>query len=374
MKVATVGNKTHGATMHTCTKFLKDHPVELDLPGAIANIRRQGVPKRVYGFEHGIEPGVKAALCARFGLDEELDPAGAEYGLRREIRIHQFLGLEFLRAFPGGIAWPGLSSAMTEAPPAVGPIQSWRDFENYSWPSLRDVNWKDVEWYERNLPDNMALWSMTYLFQMVSNLCGFQPLCLMLYEDRALVKAVTERVGQFYTGFTEALCRFSRVGAVNVGDDMGHKSGMLIAPADLREIFIPWQRRIIAAAQARGKLGLFHCCGQVEAIMDDLIDTVRIDAKHSTQDVCEPMVRTWQRWGGRVALLGGVDIDFVTRSHPAQIERYTRDILATCGGHSGFALGLGNWVADSIPLDNYLAVTAAARSFEGPAGPRETGA
>jgi uroporphyrinogen decarboxylase len=344
-------------------KLLNDHRIELDLPGATANIRRQGSPKRVYGFEHGFEPGIKAAICARFGLDEGLDKAGPTYRLEREIRLYQFLGIEFMRVIPGGIVWPGLPAAMNKTPPAVGPIGSWHDFETYPWPSIRDVNWADVEWYERHLPDNLALWSMTYLFQMVSNLFGFEPLCLLLHEERELVKAVTERVGQFYLGFAKTLCQFGRVGAINIGDDMGHKSGTLIAPADLREIFMPWQRRIIAAAQTRGKLGLFHCCGRVETIMDDLINTVRIDAKHSTQDATEPIQQTWRHWGGRVTLLGGVDIDLVTRARSGEIERYTRAILETCATAGGFALGLGNWVADSIPLDNYLAVLAAARTF-----------
>ena len=35
--------------------------------------------------------------------------------------------------------------------------------------------------------------------------------------------------------------------------------------------------------------------------MDDLIDTVHIDAKHSTQDVVEPMAVSKRRWGDRVA-------------------------------------------------------------------------
>ena len=144
---------------------------------------------------------------------------------------------------------------------------------------------------------------------------------------------------------------------------MGHKTATLIAPDDIRELFIPWHQRIIAAAHAHGKLGLFHVCGQVEAIMDDLIDTVGIDAKHSTQDVIEPMAVTKQRWGDRVALLGGVDVDLITRTSPDRMRAYTRDILDACTPGGGFAFGVGNWVADSIPLENYLAMMAEARCY-----------
>lgn len=353
--------------------LLREHRVALDLPGAIANLRRQGTPKRVFGFEHGLEPGIKAALCERFGLDEGLDKTAADYRLQREIRIYQFLGLEFMRVFPTGIVWPGLPTAMTAAPPSVGPIRSWRDFEAYPWPSVRHVNWSEVEWYERHLPDHLALWTMTYLFQQVSNLLGFEPLCMWLYEDRDLVRAVADKVGALYVEFADRFCQYARAGAINVGDDMGHKSGLLVAPGDLREIFLPWQQRIIATAQRHGKLGLFHVCGKVDTIMEDLIERVGIDARHSTQDVIETIQRSKERWGRRVALLGGVDVDFVTRAQPAEVECYTRAILEACVPGGGFALGVGNWVADSIPLDNYLAIHVAARKFSARLRGKESG-
>ncbi len=335
----------------------------MDLDAAIANIRRQGAPRRVFLFEHGFEPGIKQELCMRFDLCAGLDERAADFALARDIRLHRFLGQEFIRVFPSGIVWQGLPISTTAAPPAHGPIRSWRDFETYPWPRLQDVDFTGIEWLERNLPDNMAMWAMTYLFQQVSNLLGFEPLCLLLYEDRELVRAVTEKVGNFYVEFTDRFCQYGRAGAINVGDDMGHKAGTFVAPGDLRDIFLPWHRRIIATAQGHGKLGFFHVCGQVEAIMDDLIDTVGIDAKHSTQDVVETIQRSKERWGRRVALLGGVDIDFITRAQPDQVRNYARLILDACAGDGGFALGLGNWVADSIPIENYLAVQAAAREY-----------
>ena len=137
---------------------------------------------------------------------------------------------------------------------------------------------------------------------------------------------------------------------------MGHKTGTLVKPDDLRELFIPWQKQLIEMAHAYGKLGLFHTCGQVEAVMEDLIEQVGIDARHSTQDTIEPVTVAKKRWGGRIGLLGGVDVDFITRRTPAQVRAYTRRIIETCAPSGGFALGVGNWVADSVPLDNYLAM------------------
>jgi uroporphyrinogen decarboxylase len=343
--------------------ILEDKPVLLDLNGAVANIRRQGTPERVFHFEHGFEEATKQALCARFHLCEDLRPGDGHFQLHRDIRIHQFLGIEWLRTFPRGIVWAGLPTDTTAAPPAVGPIRSWQDFQQYPWPMAEQVDFSDVEWLERNLPENMAFWAMSYLFQQVSNLIGFTPLCMMLYENRDLVRAVAEKVGSLYVQIQEVMCQFDRCGAINIGDDMGHKSATLIAPQDLHDLFVPWQQRIAEVAHRHGKLCVFHTCGQVAAIMDDLIDTVQIDAKHSTQDCVEPITVSKQRWGARTALLGGMDVDFITRAEPVQVRSYTRNILEACMPGGGFALGVGNWVADSIPLDNYLAMHEEARRF-----------
>ncbi len=344
-------------------KILKTTPPELDLKGAFANIRRNGTPKRVFLFEHGMEDGIKERLCRRFEICRGLDRGVPEFPLARDIRLHQFLGQEFIRAFAGNIVWKGLPQSTTQVPPSEGPISSWRDLETYPWPHLKDVDFSNIEWFENNLPENMAMWSMTYLFQQVSNLLGFERFCLLLHEDIELVKAVTARVGQFFLDYAEHFCEFTRSGAINIGDDMGHKSGTFVSPRHIREIFMPWHKRIISAARSRGKLGFFHVCGYTDTIMDDLIDYVCIDAKHSTQDAVEPVQQTKKRWGKRIALLGGVDIDFITRAQPRQVETYTQSILETCVEGGGFALGLGNWVPDSAPLGNYISVLATARRF-----------
>jgi len=337
--------------------------IQLDLPGALANLRRQKLPTRVFHFEHGVETPVKQALCDRFDLLAGVRSSDPHVHLIRDIRVNQFIGSEFLRAFPGGIVWPGLPASAQAPPPAVGPIQSWRDYEGYSWPKIEDVDWSDLAWYEKNLPDHLAMWVMTYLFQMISNLFGFEPMCLMLYEDRDLVRAVVEKVGTFYLNYVARLCQFSRLGAINVGDDMGHKTGTLVRPDDLRELFFPWHKKIVTQVKRSGKFAIFHTCGQVRDIMDDLIDDVGIDAKHSTQDVVEPVTETYTRYGRRVGILGGIDIDFVIRATPDEVRAYTRNILNHCQAAGGFALGLGNWVELAVPLDNYLAMLETARGY-----------
>lgn len=54
---------------------------------------------------------------------------------------------------------------------------------------------------------------------------------------------------------------------------------------------------------------IIHSCGYLDQVMDDLVDDVRIDARHSYEEVILPVTEAKRRYGDRVAILGGIDMD-----------------------------------------------------------------
>jgi len=64
----------------------------------------------------------------------------------------------------------------------------------------------------------------------------------------------------------------------------------------------------------------------------------------------------YERWGGRIAILGGIDVDFVCRSTPEQIRERSRAMLKRAQKRGGYALGTGNSVPEYVPDENYLAM------------------
>ncbi|NQU76820.1 MAG: uroporphyrinogen-III decarboxylase-like protein, partial [Planctomycetes bacterium] len=63
------------------------------------------------------------------------------------------------------------------------------------------------------------------------------------------------------------------------------------------------------------------------------------------------------------ALLGGVDVDLITRKDVRSVRTYTRNIIEHCVVGGGFALGVGNWVWDALPIENYIAMLDEAHTF-----------
>ena len=89
--------------------------------------------------------------------------------------------------------------------------------------------------------------------------------------------------------------------------------------------------------------------------MKDLIEYVKIDALHSFEENCCPITEYKRKYGEKIALLGGVDMDKLGRMSESDLREYVRSILEVCMP-GRYALGSGNGIANYIPVKNYLAM------------------
>ena len=101
-------------------------------------------------------------------------------------------------------------------------------------------------------------------------------------------------------------------------------------------------------------------CGNIEAVMDEMIDETGYDAKHSFEDEIIPIEEYYEKWQDRIALLGGIDVDFLSRATPEQVFERSRAMVERSRDRGGYALGSGNSIPDYVPVENYHAMLKAA--------------
>ncbi len=240
---------------------------------------------------------------------------------------------------------------------AGGPISGWEDFERYPWPDFADIDFRPLEYAGEAMVEGMKVVGMTGgIFEHTSWLFGYQNFCYAIHDQPELVKAVFDRVGELWAAAFGGMASMEAVGAVCMGDDMGFKTGPLVAPEALRKFCLPWHKKCVEAAHAYGKPFILHSCGDVSAIMEDLIEYAGIDAKHSFEDVIMPVTEAKRQWGARVALVGGVDVDVLARRDEQYVRDYTRKIIIECAPGGGYALGSGNSVTNYCKAENVLAM------------------
>ncbi len=360
---------------------LLEKKVTPDVEGLLSVIRRTAVPKRVYNIELFLDDEIKDQACQYFGLDKDIDKNSPFASLQRDIILHSFLGYDVFRVslikgkqvfmFNRLLAADTTSVEGQKRPEREwcdehsGPIQNWEDFENYRWPDKSEIDLSALEWLEKNLPANMGVFDLTaHILEVTTWLLGYETMCMKMYDAPDLIDAIFKKVGQFYVDYTKVMCDFSCMKLIWGSDDMGFRTSTLFSPDFLRQKVFPWHKRCAAISHANGRPYLLHCCGQGKEIMDDLIDDVGIDAKHSFEDVILPVSEAKTLYGQKIALLGGIDMDFLCRADHETIRKRVRATLEVCMANGGYCLGSGNTVANYIPLENYLVMLDEGRRFE----------
>lgn len=343
--------------------FQNDYRHMLDV---LANRR----PARLPVYEHIISPVImEQILDVQFASLIEGGPADQQEYFRQYCRFFQEMTYDTV-SFEVTITdlLPDHGAIFGGRP---GPIQTRTDFENYPWDELPARYWAvaapQFEALLACMPPGMsALGGVgNGVFEISEDLVGFEPLAYMMADDPDLLADLYVKIGdlmvEIWTLFLEryadgfAICRF--------GDDLGFKTSTLVSPTTIRQHILPQYKRVIDLIKGADKPFLWHSCGKIFAIMDDVI-ALGIDAKHSNEDNIAPFDRWISLYGDRIGLLGGIDVDLLCLKTPAEImddvyDKATR-FRATA---EGYALGSGNSIPDYVPLEGYLAMIEAAQKI-----------
>ena len=348
--------------------------------GLLDNLMRKGTADRVYNIELGIDGQIKEAIAKRFGLMDGLSPNDPHYDQKLQIAVHRFCGYEYVRSGLVDVDLPLIhhkaeDTAELKKPNGrsfidehKGPITNWEQFEKYPWadPNTPSAT-RELEWYSENLPEDMCIAGglVGHFCEFLCWLMGYETLCYSLYDQRDLVAAIAQKLSEFYRVVTRRILQFERVKFIWGADDMGFKGGTLISPDDLRKFALGGHKEAAKMVHEARRPYLLHSCGNLAEIMDDLVDDVRIDAKHSYEDTIEDIRDSKPTYGKKISLLGGIDVDFLCRSDEAAIRQRVRDTLDVCTPGGGYCLGTGNSVANYIPVDNYLIMLDEGRLYGG---------
>jgi len=358
------------------------HPFSVEITpnweGFLRCLRREGTPRRVHFIELLIDEEIKATVAEQFALMDGIAADDPHYRLQREWRVQRLLGYDYVRwgVDDVGIRIDRLTAADTAdltraggrryVAEHCGPITNWEQFEAYPWPDPDRLTTRQLQWFQENLPEDMCIVGSSgfaHFAEYLTWLMGYETLCYALFDQRDLVAAIARRLLELYEVVVQRMLQFDRVKVIWGSDDMGFRGGTLISPADLREFVLPGHRAMARASHAAGRPYLLHSCGNLEAIMDDLLDDVEIDALHSFEDTIKTVEQTKEKYGDRIAVLGGIDVDFLCRSDEGAVRRRTRRTLEQCHRGGGYCLGTGNSVTNYIPLENYLAMLDEGRRF-----------
>lgn len=319
---------------------------------------RREEPDRPVLFEFCINDTLAEIMLA------ERWPAARDlhWTLRQSLAMRR-AGYDYLITTPSdfGFPVPARERARSVGMHGDGVVADRAGFDAYDWPDPDAFDPGRLDDAAALLPDGagLVLFGCGGVLENALKLMGYEAMCMATMDDPQLLGDVFEAVGSRLVRYFRRAVDHPAVGAVFSTDDWGFKTQPMLSPDQIRRYVFPWHRGIVEAAHAAGVPAILHSCGNLETLMDGVIDELGYDGKHSYEDAILPVEDAWDRFGERIAIVGGIDVDFLCRESPEAVHDRCRALLEKTGSR-GYILGTGNSVPEYIPHESYFAMVAAA--------------
>jgi uroporphyrinogen decarboxylase len=238
-------------------------------------------------------------------------------------------------------------------------------FKKYPWQNPEDSDYSQLKKADDMLPEGMKLivCGPCGVLENAIALVGYERLCMLSFDNPKLAGDIFNAIGDRLVKYYKICASYESVGALISNDDWGFKTQTMLSPADMRKYVLPWHKKIVDVIHNAGKPAILHSCGKLDEVMDDIIK-IGYDAKHSYEDIIEPVENFYSRMSGKIAVVGGLDLNFVINSSEQQIAKRAKDMLKLSEKKGGYALGTGNSVPDYVPDEKYFAMINVVRKAE----------
>jgi len=190
---------------------------------------------------------------------------------------------------------------------------------------------------------------------------GLEAFSYFLYDCEDLIVEQLERNTVEVCRWAESLPEDDPFEMVFIGEDIAFRSGPMIDPEWTRKYYFPRLRRVTDAFHTCGKKVLFHSDGNLNLIMDDLVEA-GVDAIHPVEVLAGMNLADLHRRYPKLVFAGGIDTSqLLPFGKPQQIrDAVVRAIEDTEGQ---ILVGSSSEVHNLVPLENFLALRETAMSY-----------
>ena len=269
-------------------------------------------------------------------------------------------GMEWIDEW--GTSW-GHAAGGVGATPVACPLADWNQLDEYLATRLPNTSAHGRFDTARALlePHRTSRYCVGLvhlaLFERLHSLRGMERVFLDLSEHETEVRRLLDALVAY---LLEVIRVWGAMGAdaVFVTDDWGSQTALMISPTMWRALFKSYYREVVAEAHKLGMDFILHSCGNVTAIVEDLIE-IGVDVLDPIQPGAMDAEEIGRRFGGRIAFAGAVDVQqLLVNGTPAQVRGEIRRIIETLGAPFGNALLIGpaNVLTPDVPLANLRAM------------------
>jgi uroporphyrinogen decarboxylase len=214
-------------------------------------------------------------------------------------------------------------------------------------------SYRDVRQYcqRHNL---FFVWAGLNVFELMHPMCGHENMLMGMALDPDWVKDMCAVYAELTLNLQEML--FAEEGLPDgmfYYEDMGFKGKPFMSPAMYKEILFPAHKRTFDFARQRKLPVIVHSCGYVEPLVEGLIEAGMNCLQAMEVKAGMDLVHLKQRFGGRIALFGGMDIRALETNNLTRVKAELDAKLPAAMAEGGYILHTDHSVSPRIEYATY---------------------
>jgi uroporphyrinogen decarboxylase len=337
----------------------------------------------------GIHPAAYTALKKALGLGEDFDYLSARALLARvEPEVVARFGIDVLPIITqaSGIApdldenrayvdsW-GVERRLPQdgghylvSKPPLANMDSLDELRAHTWPEPRSEfsELTDQACHLRQTTDKALMLNLEVGFLHQSQFMrGFDRWLMDLAADPDFAEYYMDRILEIWLAEASAMVEATRglADVVIYADDIAFQNGPMVSRRMYQQFFKPRQKQVFEMMAASGMKVLYHTCGSILTLLDDLVD-MGVQAINPVQVSAEGMGDTAElkrRWGKHLTFWGGIDTHRVMpRGAPEEVCREVWRRLDDLAGDGGYVLAAVHDIQAEVPPENVIGMYRAA--------------
>jgi uroporphyrinogen-III decarboxylase len=249
-------------------------------------------------------------------------------------------------------------------------IKSREDFESWPhWPDADDVAHSSYKFFKKMVEkygDRSCIIGEASAYGLQETILwalGFEKMPIWIRREKDLIKRFIER--------NEELCLKTNMALIDAGvpviiqcDDFAFKSGPLMNPKLIDELFGPSYKRIIKAVHDRGAKYVLHSCGD-NTLLFDIFISWGVDGLHAYEMTSNvDIFKEKKIHGDKVTIIGGMGVDYLLtdRSKDEEVVDEVKKLIAELGPGGRFIISPVHSLS-SIPAHKLRVMLDAAHKY-----------
>jgi uroporphyrinogen decarboxylase len=231
--------------------------------------------------------------------------------------------------------------------------KEWQGPSGFMWPDpAAPENFAMLERELKNQPDKAVIVNVQGITTIMHGIRAEGDLYADFFERPDDVQEFFARFGEVNAQFVTQVCeRYPAVTAIYVQDDICGSNGVMFSPDILDRFIYLANDQPIKAAREAGKPAMYHSDGKIDDVVEHFIE-LGVCAINPLQPNVNDFEVFMARFGGRIAVFGGLDNCFVIPDGtPEQVREHVLHAFHTLGSDGGLILSSHD-IAPHCPEEN----------------------